>query len=106
MKESPIFDDDNNLDWVEHAEDVCVPAQSEIVIFICFDGRSVAIWQRRWPDDDDRVVISHRYLADVISQLQKAADEIAADEQWAAAHPDEAEAERRAIARLLSGQHR
>jgi hypothetical protein len=96
-------DDNDNLDWSELAEDICVHAQGQIAIFIGFDGRSVALWQRRWPKDDESILISHRYLPNVIARLQRFADEIAADEQWAAAHPDEAAAERRAIQRELSG---
>ena len=94
---------DANLDWRAHAEDICVPPQGEIAIFTAFDGRSVAMWQRGWPDDDNRILISHRYLGEVIARLQALAAEIAEDERWADAHPAEAAEERRAIQRELSG---
>ena len=61
-----MYDDDNNLDWSAHAEDICVPAQGEIAIFTALDGRSVALWQRRWPGADDCILIAHRYLPDVM----------------------------------------
>jgi hypothetical protein len=51
-----------------------------------------------------RTLISSRYLGDVIARLQRCADEIAEDKRWAAAHPNEAEEERRATQRELSGK--
>ena len=75
---SDFDDDDGNLDLSEHAEDICVPGQGEIAIFTALDGRSVALWQRRWLEHDDCILISHRYLPDVIARLQRLADGIAA----------------------------